>query len=96
MNDFLKSIEPDAVEAHEHGHLKRRQSWSAGVIEFWSIDQHDKWGRFSLWLHLGIDLYTGRFAWVKVWWCNHNPHLLISYYLKAGRQAGGMYTLFVN
>ena len=57
--------------------------------EYWSIDQHDKWGRFGLWLHLGIDPFTGRFAWLKIWWCNRNPRLLINYYLDAGRQVGG-------
>ena len=58
-------------------------------MEYWSIDQHDKWGRFGLWLHLGIDPFTGRFAWLKTWWCNRNPRLLINYYLDAGRQVGG-------
>ncbi|KAM6489625.1 hypothetical protein JOM56_014947 [Amanita muscaria] len=59
-------------------------------MEYWSIDQHDKWGRFGLWLHLGIDPYPGRFAWLKVWWCNRNPRLLIHYYLEAARKIGGM------
>ncbi|KAK2463877.1 hypothetical protein APHAL10511_004049 [Amanita phalloides] len=90
LNDFLKTIEPDAVEARKRGRFKRRRFWSAGVMEFWSIDQDDKWGRFGLWLHLGIDPYTGRFAWVKIWWCNRNPRLLISYYLEAARQLGGI------
>ena len=60
-------------------------------MEYWSIDQHDKWGRFGLWLHLGIDLYAGRFAWLKVWRCNQNPHLLINYYLEAAHNFGGMF-----
>ncbi len=58
-------------------------------MEYWSIDQHDKWGRFGLWLHLGIDPFSGRIAWLKIWWCNRNPQLLINYYLDAGRQVGG-------
>ena len=62
-------------------------------MEYWSIDQHDKWGRFGLWLHLGLDPYSGRFAWLKVWWCNRNPRLLINYYLEAGRKVGGMVTI---
>ena len=89
VSEFLRHIEPDAVEARKSGGFKRRHFWSAGVMEYWSIDQHDKWGRFGLWLHLGIDPYTGRFAWLKIWWCNHNPRLLINYYLDAGRQVGG-------
>jgi len=89
VNEFLRWIEPDAVEARKRSRFRRRRFWSAGVMEFWSIDQHDKWGRFGLWLHLGIDPYSGRIAWLKIWWCNRNPRLLISYYLEAGCQVGG-------
>ncbi len=60
-------------------------------MEYWSIDQHDKWGRFGLWLHLGLDPYSGRFAWLKIWWCNRNPRLLINYYLEAAREIGGTF-----
>jgi hypothetical protein len=90
VNDFLKHIEPDAVAARKSGLFKRRRFWSAGVMEYLSMDQHDKWGRFGLWLHLATDPYTGRIAWLKIWWCNRNPRLLINYYLEAGRQIGGM------
>jgi hypothetical protein len=91
VNDFLCHVEPDAVAKRKSGLFKRRRFWSAGVMEYWSIDQHDKWGRFGLWLHLGIDPYAGRFAWLKVWWCNRNPRLLINYYLEAARKVGGMF-----
>ena len=89
VNEFLKWIEPEAVEARRGSRFRRRCFWSAGVMEYWSIDQHDKWGRFGLWLHLGIDPYSSQIAWLKIWWCNRNPCLLISYYLEAGRQVGG-------
>jgi len=91
VNDFLRDVEPEAVAKRKHGLFKRRRFWSAGVMEYWSIDQHDKWGRFGLWLHLGLDPYPGRFAWLKVWWCNRNPRLLINYYLEAARKVGGMF-----
>ncbi|KAM6490176.1 hypothetical protein JOM56_014368, partial [Amanita muscaria] len=90
VNRFLRDKEPDAVEARKSGRFKRRRFWSAGVMEYWSIDQHDKWGRFGLWLHLGIDPFSGRIAWLKIWWCNRNPRLLINYYLDAGRHVGGI------
>ncbi|KAM6491906.1 hypothetical protein JOM56_012544 [Amanita muscaria] len=90
VNDFLRHVEPEAVEKRKRGRFKRRRFWSAGVMEYWSIDQHDKWGRFGLWLHLGIDPYPGRFVWLKVWWCNRNPRLLINYYLEAARKVGGI------
>ena len=59
INEFLLHVEPEAVSKHKHGRFKWRWFWSAGVMEYWSIDQHDKWGRFGLWLHLGIDPYPG-------------------------------------
>jgi hypothetical protein len=81
INDFLKHTEPDAVAARKRGRFKRKRFWSAGVMEYLSIDQHDKWGRFGLWLHLATDPFSSRVAWLKIWWCNRNPRLLISYYL---------------
>ena len=91
INKFLCHVEPEAIEKHKHGQFKWRWFWSAGVMEYWSIDQHDKWGRFGLWLHLGIDPYPGWFAWLKIWWCDWNPRLLINYYLEAARKVGGMF-----
>ena len=91
VNDFLLHVEPEAVVKRKSGLFKHRRFWSAGVMEYWSIDQHDKWERFGLWLHLGIDPYAGRFAWLKVWWCNRNPLLLIDYYLEAAHNVGGMF-----
>ncbi len=89
INEYLHMVEPEEVQKHKRGLFRRRQFWSAGVMEYWSIDQHNKWGKFGLWLHLGIDPYSGQFAWLKIWWCNQNPRLLINYYLEAARKVGG-------
>ena len=87
---FLRHVEPEAVEQRKRKRFRRRRFWSAGVMEYWSIDQHDKWGRFGLWLHLGTDPFTGRLEWLKIWWCNRNARLLMDYYLEAARKVGGM------
>ncbi|KAJ7835610.1 hypothetical protein B0H13DRAFT_1913517 [Mycena leptocephala] len=58
------------------------------------FDQHDKWKRFGLWLHLGIEPYSGWILWLKIWWTNRNPKLVTSYYLDGCRKAGGMYLIF--
>ena len=54
-----------------------------------TVDQHDKWKRFGLWLHIGLDPFPGRIAWLKIWWTNRNPRLVTSYYLNASRAVGG-------
>ena len=91
VNEFLLHVEPEAVAKRKRGRFKWRHFWSADIMEYWSIDQHNKWGRFGLWLHLGIDPYPSQFAWLKVWWCNRNPRLLMNYYLEAACKVGGMF-----
>jgi hypothetical protein len=59
------------------------------VNEIWAQDQHDKWKRFGLWLHNGIDPFIGYNLWMKVWWTNRNPKLITSYYIEAARKLGG-------
>ncbi|PPQ83249.1 hypothetical protein CVT24_001149 [Panaeolus cyanescens] len=46
-----------------------------------AVDQHDKWKRFGLALHTGVDPFSGVIHWIKVWWTNSNPKLILSYYL---------------
>ncbi|KAJ6613175.1 hypothetical protein B0H10DRAFT_1806111, partial [Mycena sp. CBHHK59/15] len=65
--------------------------WAAGVNDLWVVDQHDKWKyKFGLALHTGIVPFIGRIQWLKVWWTNSNPRLILSYYLDAVVEAGFM------
>jgi hypothetical protein len=85
----LKRVEPDAVAFRKSGKFKRKRFFGVGVMELITMDQHDKWKRFGLWLHLGLDPFSGRIAWLKIWWNNRNPRLITSYYLEAARREGG-------
>ncbi|KAH7904511.1 hypothetical protein BJ138DRAFT_1019057 [Hygrophoropsis aurantiaca] len=90
ISRLLKIVEPDAVVARCHRRFKRKRFWSAGVNDVWAQDQHDKWGRFGLWLHISLDPYTGYINWLKVWWTNKNPCLIAYYYLEACRKLGAV------
>ncbi|KAJ7075212.1 hypothetical protein B0H15DRAFT_792147, partial [Mycena belliarum] len=90
LGRFLKDIEPEEVHRRLGKHFKRKRFWAAGVMDIIAFDQHDKWGRFGLWFHLGMDPFPGRIMWLKVWWTNRNPKLVTSYYIKATRAAGGI------
>jgi hypothetical protein len=89
--NFLKTTEPDAVKQRSRRRFKRKQFWAAGVMDIWAFDQHDKWKRFNLWLHLGLDPFSGRIEWLKIWHNNRKPCLITSYYLEAARAAGGKF-----
>lgn len=82
-------MEPDAVKARKYRRFRRKRFWAAGVMDIIACDQHDKWKHFGLWLHIGLDPYPGRIAWLKIWWCNQNPRLIMNYYIEAGRAVGG-------
>ena len=54
------------------------------------MDQHDKWQKFGLYLHVGIDPFAGDILWLRIWWTNRNPRLVASYYLDVAESRGGM------
>ncbi|KZT50095.1 hypothetical protein CALCODRAFT_445008 [Calocera cornea HHB12733] len=70
--------------------LKRKKLWSPGVFDSVAVDQHDKWQQYGLYLHLGVEMFSGALLWIEPWWTNKNPRLILSYYLKSARQHGGI------
>ncbi|KZT10115.1 uncharacterized protein LAESUDRAFT_810391 [Laetiporus sulphureus 93-53] len=83
---YLRQIEPEAVQARRHRRFKRRRFWATGVHDIWAQDQHDKWGRFGLYLHVSVDTFSGYINWMKIWWNNSNPRLITGYYIEAIRK----------
>jgi hypothetical protein len=81
--------EPEAVASRKGRNFKRRVFYAAGVNDVWAMDQHDKWMRFGLYLHGGIDPFAGDILWLRIWWTNRNPRLVASYYLDTARKRGG-------
>ncbi|KAG6848989.1 hypothetical protein H0H93_012194 [Arthromyces matolae] len=79
--EYFHRFEPQLVAERKSRRLKRRRFWAAGVNDLLAVDQHDKWQRFGLRLHTGIDPFIGRIQWLKVWYTNRNPRLISSYYL---------------
>jgi hypothetical protein len=96
VGHLLKIVEPEKVEQRRRRRLKRRRFWAAGVNDVWPQDQHDKWGRFGLWLHAGLEAFSGEINWLRIWWTNKNPVLIASYFIHACRKIGGEYTLFFS
>jgi len=83
VTQYFHTFEPLLIKERKARRLQRRRFWSAGVNDLWAVDQHDKWKKFGLALHTGIDPFPGKTHWMKVWWTNNNPKLIASYYLDA-------------
>ncbi|THU81378.1 hypothetical protein K435DRAFT_693705, partial [Dendrothele bispora CBS 962.96] len=39
-------------------------------------------------LKSGVDPFTGKFKWLRVWWTNSNPRLIFGYYLDQVKKDG--------
>ena len=89
ITGLLKTVEDDEVIRRRKRGFRRRHFWAAGVNDVWPQDQHDKWGRFGLWLHAGLEAFSGEINWLKIWWTNRNPRLIAKYYLDTCRRIGG-------
>jgi hypothetical protein len=87
--DYYKATDPAAVQAQRAGRIRRRVFYAAGVNHIWAFDQHDKWMRFGLRLHMGVEPFTGVILWLIVWWSNSNPKLVAHQYIKTARRVGG-------
>ncbi|KAK7027800.1 hypothetical protein R3P38DRAFT_3315318 [Favolaschia claudopus] len=87
---YLREHDSEGIARRKAKRFVRKRFWSAGVMDVLCFDQHDKWKRFGLWLHLGMDPFTGRIAWVKIWWSNRNSKLVTSYFIDACREIGGI------
>ena len=85
--------EPDAVDARWYKRFKRWTFIAVGPNEMWSLDQHDKFKRYGLFFHVGLDPFPGVIHWCKVWWTVRNPKLIACYYLDTARSLGGNYVL---
>ncbi|KAL0949185.1 hypothetical protein HGRIS_009263 [Hohenbuehelia grisea] len=88
---YLQLVDPEGVQARRQRRFVRHRFYAAGINDIWAQDQHDKWGpRFGLWLHCGIDPFSGFNNWMHVWWTNKNPRLITKYFLDAVRELGAI------
>jgi len=97
IRDYFTTYEPHLIRQRKARRLQRRRFWAAGVNNIWAVDQHDKWLRFGLALHTGVEPFSGRILWIRVWHSNRHSQLILSYYLDVVDQLGCKYVLsFVN
>lgn len=94
MHNYFRKFEPHLVRQHKANHLHCCCFWAVGVNDIWAVDQHDKWLQFGLALHTGIEPFSGQILWLKVWHLNHNPQLVLSYYLETIENLGCKYIYY--
>lgn len=88
--NYMNTYHHSEVLDRKARRLVRKQFWTTGVNDVWCMDQHDKWRRFQLFLHLCLEPYSGRIIWLKIWWTNRNPRLICGFYCDAVAENEGM------
>ncbi|KAG1890172.1 hypothetical protein F4604DRAFT_1876780 [Suillus subluteus] len=78
---YFAAYEAGLVHQRKACRLQWRRFWAAGVNDLFTVDQHDKWLRFGLTLHTGIEPFS-------VWHSNRNPQLILTYYLNTIEKLG--------
>ncbi|KIK32530.1 hypothetical protein CY34DRAFT_27200 [Suillus luteus UH-Slu-Lm8-n1] len=79
---YFANYEADLVHQCKACRLQRKRFWAAGVNDLFAVDQHNKWLRFGLALHTGIEPFSGCIMW--------NPQLILTYYLETIEELGHM------
>ncbi|KAJ6475574.1 hypothetical protein C8R45DRAFT_1054726 [Mycena sanguinolenta] len=93
VTEYFSVHEPHLVRERRQNRLRRKHFWAAGVNDIWAVDQHDKWKyKFGLALHSGIDPFIGMIHWIKIWWTNSNPRLILSYHLDRVEELKGKHS----
>ncbi|KAG0699703.1 hypothetical protein DFH29DRAFT_983381 [Suillus ampliporus] len=85
---YFHTYEPELIHQCKANHLQRKRFWAAGVNDLFMVDQCDKWLRYGLGLHTGIEPFSGHIMWMRVWHSNWNPQLILSYYLDTVKMLG--------
>ncbi|KAJ7200378.1 hypothetical protein GGX14DRAFT_660301 [Mycena pura] len=82
VQSYFVTYEAELIMKRRARRLRRKRFYAAGLNDIWAVDQHDKWKyKFGLGLHIGVDPFSGKIVWLKVWWTNSNPRLILGYHL---------------
>ncbi|KAJ3526678.1 hypothetical protein NM688_g8230 [Phlebia brevispora] len=93
---YMRLNHPDDVERRRANRLIRRQFWCVGVNDIWMMDQHDKWRKWELFLHIGVEPMSSLILWLTIWWTNRNPRVTCSYYLDTVKRHGKILPLLTQ
>ncbi|KAI6009437.1 hypothetical protein F5J12DRAFT_905030 [Pisolithus orientalis] len=81
IHDCFLTYEPELIQQCKTCCLRHCYFWAAGVNDIWAVDQHNKWLHFGLVLHTAVEPFSGKILWICVWHSNHNPQLILTYFL---------------
>jgi hypothetical protein len=58
--NYNRETDPEGVQARRAKRIHCQVFYAAGVNHIWTFDQHDKWQKYGLRLHIGLELFVGK------------------------------------
>ena len=65
--DYNNLTDPAGVHAQKAGRIHQWVFYAASINYICAFDQHDKWMCYGLWLHMGVEPFTGVILWLIIW-----------------------------
>ena len=79
----LRTVDPIGLKWRHRRRLNRRVFHCKGPNAVWSCDGYDKLSRWGFAIHGGIDVFSRNLVWLRVAHSNHDPRVILAYYLDA-------------
>lgn len=89
----MKDVDPVGLAQRRSGCLLRRVYYAAGPNDQWCYDGHDKLIKYGFAIHGCVCAYTGKIMWLHVGVSNHDPRIILQYYLQCVKEFGRNYTI---
>ena len=86
VQDLLKELDPDGVQARKAHCLKRRVYHNPGPSYSWHIDGYDKLKPWGFPIHGAIDGFSRRILWLNITRSNNSPDNIAVFYLSVVKE----------
>ncbi|KIO06669.1 hypothetical protein M404DRAFT_138443, partial [Pisolithus tinctorius Marx 270] len=88
IQEYFATYEPHLIHHHKAHCLQHHHFWATSVNDIWAVNQHNKWSKFGLGLHTGVEPFSGKILWIHIQHSNRNPQLILTYYLDVVEELG--------
>jgi hypothetical protein len=93
VRKIMHSLDPEGVQERSWRRLRRRVYHNKGPNYLWHMDGYDKLSPYGICIHGCVDGFSRKIIWLKVTPTNHNPRVILRFFLDAVKENSGCPTV---